>query len=238
MFNLGNVPDAGLLGGSLTGGDPAGAAWSLGVKLNNLLGVSDNLADDVDPDGAGPALSVQLQNAATATTGFELAIPLTQIGLPANPAAKVHVHLIAMLTGNDDYRSISNQLLPAGLGGGLPGFVVTSGPDVPTDLTNIDGNGKSYACMDITLGYCNEPLFDGNDDHFVDMSDFGLFQACYTGPALGTVSLSHACACFDWDTTGASDGDVSEADLEMFIRCFSGPSVLVDPGCADPQQPT
>jgi hypothetical protein len=230
--NLGYIPDAGLLGGPLTGGDPAGAEWFLGVNMSNLLGVNDNPADDVDPDGAGPLESPQVQIAQTATTGFELSIRLTQIGLPANPAVKTTLHLMTMLTGNGPFRDISNQILPAGLGGGIAPFLVTGDVDVPTDLTNIDGSGKSYHCMEITLGHCNQPRFDADGDGDVDQDDFGAFQACYTGP-VSLLELSSACQCFDLDLNGVSDGVISEADLQSFQRCAatSGPAIPADKSC-------
>lgn len=219
MLYMGSIPENALLGGPLTGGDPSGASWMVGANMTNLLGVNDNAA--ADP---------QTANALTATTGFELLIPRSQIGLPADIFGSSTIHLLAVVTGQNG--SISNQILPAGLGGGIPPFATD-----PTDFTNV--NGKSYHCLDATIGVCNIPRFDADGDKDVDQEDFGIFQRCYTGTTPGLVTT--ACACFDWDLA-ASDGFIDQADYGAFQRCLiggggihgSGPTIPADPNCDKP----
>jgi 6-phosphogluconolactonase (cycloisomerase 2 family) len=57
--------------------------------------------------------------------------------------------------------------------------------------------------------------FDGDGD--VDLSDFGQFQLCFTGP--GGSFDDPDCAAFDFD----DDGDVDLADFGQFQLVFTGP---------------
>jgi hypothetical protein len=229
---LGSIPDNALLGGPLTGGDPAGASWILGANMTNLAGVNDNPADD-STFPSGSSVSKQVQNARTATTGFELLIPRTQIGLPADPVGATTIHLLALLTGTGPFRDISNQILPAGLGGGIAPFLVTGPVDAPTDLTQVTVNGqvKSYQCLTVNLGLCNQPRFDADGDGDVDQEDFAVYQRCYTG--ITPNAVTNACRCFDWDLT-TSDGFIDLADYAAFQRCVSGPYVPANPTCDMP----
>lgn len=208
---LGAISDNALLGGPLTGGDPPGEAWVLGANMGNLAGVSDNPADD--PQAAA---------AATATTGFELLAPLSQIG---QPQIGSRIRAMALLTGNGDERSISNQILPAGLGGGVEPFGAG-----PTDLA-----AAGYHCLDISLGSCQMPRYDADGDHDVDMDDFGRFQLCWTGDAPGSPEYPAydpgQCACFDYGASGA-DGRIDSQDFASFVACASGSSVPADIHCA------
>lgn len=79
------------------------------------------------------------------------------------------------------------------------------------------------------------PVFDVNDDGYVDLTDFETaivgFQACHTGPAADASSfgmLPEECRCMDIDGNGAID----QADFARFQRCYS-PLQLADPTCDD-----
>jgi hypothetical protein len=65
--------------------------------------------------------------------------------------------------------------------------------------------------------------YDGD----VDQSDFGLFQACYSGN--GITQAEPACA----DALMDADVDVDQDDFAEFFNCMSGPNVLADLHCAD-----
>ncbi len=67
------------------------------------------------------------------------------------------------------------------------------------------------------------PDFDCDMD--VDADDFGAFEACSTGPAMGPP----AAGCERADLSG--DGDVDQEDFGLFQRCNSGAGVPADPGC-------
>jgi len=69
---------------------------------------------------------------------------------------------------------------------------------------------------------CDVPA-DLDDDHDVDVTDFGLFQACYNGP--GLPPAYGGCLAADFD----GDGDVDVADFAAFQACFNGVDVI--PAC-------
>jgi hypothetical protein len=60
---------------------------------------------------------------------------------------------------------------------------------------------------------------DFDDDHDVDLEDFGVFQACFSGD--GHAQTKTACAGARLD----NDNDVDAADLDLFQECFSGPGI-------------
>lgn len=68
---------------------------------------------------------------------------------------------------------------------------------------------------------------DMDRDGDVDLTDFGLFQACMTGT--GTPQNEPACALA---RLNAGD-DVDAADLAVFLGCLSGSRVPADPACAE-----
>ncbi|GMU20846.1 MAG: hypothetical protein AMXMBFR13_09420 [Phycisphaerae bacterium] len=76
---------------------------------------------------------------------------------------------------------------------------------------------------------CPTPFPDADADGDVDQSDFGKFQACFTGD--GLAHEPGLCQCFDRDNGGEGDGDVDEDDLTAFVNCVSGPDIPADPGC-------
>ncbi len=67
--------------------------------------------------------------------------------------------------------------------------------------------------------------FDGDFD--VDLTDFGFFQACYTGTTVPQTDPACAPALLDPDT------DVDLNDFGVFQGCMSGAGVTADLGCAD-----
>ncbi|GMV97712.1 MAG: hypothetical protein AMXMBFR83_20670 [Phycisphaerae bacterium] len=81
-----------------------------------------------------------------------------------------------------------------------------------------------------TVVECIDPFADMDEDGDVDHADYGAWQACYTGAVEGG-PLSPACKCFDRDLNGARDDKIDAADLESFLKCFSGPAVPADKDC-------
>jgi hypothetical protein len=63
------------------------------------------------------------------------------------------------------------------------------------------------------------PKGDCDNDGDVDLADFALFQACFSGPNRPPTSVT-GCAAVDLD----DDGDVDLADFGVFQRCFNGPN--------------
>lgn len=194
--------------GTLSGG-AASADWRFVINNNNILGVSGD--SGADPQDAG---------AATAISGFEMSIPLLEIGSPASGSS---VCVFAIITnGGSDW--LSNQVLPAGLGGGFANFDNTL-PDFAT---------LGYSCASIVLGTvsdCNNPRFDINGDTFVDMVDFAEFQRCWTGP-LPAGNILEGCECFDWNFA-ESDERINIEDFAVFQNCAKAAGVPADPTCDD-----
>ncbi|GMU23640.1 MAG: hypothetical protein AMXMBFR13_37180 [Phycisphaerae bacterium] len=86
------------------------------------------------------------------------------------------------------------------------------------------GKLNMLAAMDAAHALCAGDFdFDGD----VDQDDFGLFQACATGPQNGPPPRG----CDDRDLDG--DGDVDQSDFGFFQRCISGAGVAGEPGCAE-----
>jgi hypothetical protein len=67
---------------------------------------------------------------------------------------------------------------------------------------------------------------DADADTDVDLSDFLLFQACATGPA---IPYSPGCESKDFD----GDGNVDLADFGVFQRCYSGPNNPANLDCGN-----
>ncbi|HOW72502.1 MAG TPA: hypothetical protein PKY77_18030 [Phycisphaerae bacterium] len=88
---------------------------------------------------------------------------------------------------------------------------------------------------EVALTFCrNEPRFDTDRDGDVDHADFGIFQACLSGPANAFVANppfdGSACQCLDAD----GDRDADADDLAVFTRCYSGPTIPAFRGCDNP----
>lgn len=66
---------------------------------------------------------------------------------------------------------------------------------------------------------------DMDNDRDVDQTDFGLFQACFTGP--GASQDLPACAKARLD----ADPDVDQADFLLFQQCMTGADLPGDPNC-------
>jgi hypothetical protein len=64
-------------------------------------------------------------------------------------------------------------------------------------------------------------------DRDVDQADFGLFQACLSGP--GVPQANTACQ----DAKLDNDDDVDRDDIAIFRACLTGPGLPADPACAD-----
>jgi hypothetical protein len=67
---------------------------------------------------------------------------------------------------------------------------------------------------------------DMDHDGDVDQVDFGLFQACYSGPFVAQDLPACQQAKFDEDT------DVDLDDTTVFLDCFMGPGTYANPACA------
>lgn len=206
---------------AVNSGNGLPGVWQLVVNNTNVVGVNDRPGDDP----ANNPLNIQPSNAQTAATGFEISIPLYAVG---SPQVGTQVCLFAMVTSGDG-GWLSNQFLPAGIGGGQPNYA--DGTD------NLAAVG--YPCLSTYIGPpppgCPDPRYDADRDGDVDQLDFAAFQLCYTGSFGG---VGAGCGCFDWNpSTGQGDGDVDVEDWGLFELCASSPGIQADPACDDPPAP-
>lgn len=89
--------------------------------------------------------------------------------------------------------------------------------------------GDATVCGNNNLNcgdFCPDVYADTDYDGDVDMSDFGYFQNCMTGP--GWVTVPSDCLCLDRE----GDGDIDSDDLYFFTNCLSGPQTAGSPNCA------
>jgi len=103
------------------------------------------------------------------------------------------------------------------------------------DQTDSDGDGVGDACdacpntpPGVFVGPDGCPRVipcDFNHDGHVDQTDFGVFQACFTGANKPQNDPACAAAKLDGDT------DVDRDDLLLFLQCWSGPTLPADPDC-------
>ncbi len=104
------------------------------------------------------------------------------------------------------------------------------------DPNDADGDGVPDDCdqcpdtiagVSVDLFGCPTPALppDLDRDGDVDLADYGLLQACYSGA--GAPQNDPACQFARLDL----DSDVDAADADILITCMSGKNVPADPGC-------
>jgi hypothetical protein len=122
-----------------------------------------------------------------------------------------------MFEGSIRTREISGQTCAAFIGqNDVYGWVLSEVGDVFGSFeatTGEIGTPGSYNAPRCETS-CDGPDLDGDGD--VDLTDFGAFQLCYTGPG---GSLDAGCECADSD----SDNDIDLVDFADFQIAFTGP---------------
>ncbi|HOW71408.1 MAG TPA: EF-hand domain-containing protein [Phycisphaerae bacterium] len=110
---------------------------------------------------------------------------------------------------------------PAGTAFAQLVLVEVQGPPVDGGSVFLDDAFFSQLCG------MHDPVFDVNDDGFVDAQDLDAFVACYTGPAipLGD-TVAPDCKCLDRN----GDNAIDQQDFGLFQRCYSAVEA-VDPAC-------
>jgi hypothetical protein len=104
------------------------------------------------------------------------------------------------------------------------GYVVGSAGDTGNGAPPVVDMG-AYEFQGVSIP-CVPPDFDCDGD--VDLSDFGYFQACYTGP--GVPQLDPICQRAKLDDL---DDDVDLDDFGIMQSCMTGAGIPPDPDCAD-----
>lgn len=94
----------------------------------------------------------------------------------------------------------------------------------------LDGLSKGNIVYDFSTGSSYVLAITPTDfdrDGDVDMTDFGRFQACLSGPLLPQTVPGCRDARLD------SDADVDQADMTKFLQCLTGAGLRADPDCAN-----
>jgi hypothetical protein len=73
---------------------------------------------------------------------------------------------------------------------------------------------------------CNVPFGDTDADGDMDLTDYSVFQLCYTGSATGIPVDPAYCSCFDRN----GDQKIEQIDFNAFVACSSRDGVDVDTG--------
>lgn len=91
----------------------------------------------------------------------------------------------------------------------------------------VSGNaGNSPTLLPVTIVIRTVPPdLDGDED--VDQDDFGILQACFSGPFVPQTDPACQSARFDIDS------DVDTDDVAVFLRCMMGPNRIPSRDCAD-----
>jgi len=100
-------------------------------------------------------------------------------------------------------------------------------PDAGTYRCVVTAECGSVTSDEAVLSFDPPPVpgdFDG--DHDVDLEDFGVFQACLTGP----FEPVGGPPCDQADLN--ADGHVDATDRTIMVGCLSGADILGDPACA------
>jgi len=69
---------------------------------------------------------------------------------------------------------------------------------------------------------CNDPPLDSDGDTDIDLDDYAVFEACFTGPGVAYENGGgYPCECFDSDGS-PPHGDLDLVDFAAFQRAFTG----------------
>jgi hypothetical protein len=106
------------------------------------------------------------------------------------------------------------------------------------DVCDDDGDNDGVAdaddaCPDTPAGQvvasngCPTPRADLDRDGDVDLTDFGTFQLCFSGPGVAQTDPECEVALLD------GDDDVDRDDFTVFQNCMSGPGIPADLSCEE-----
>ncbi|MFN0134917.1 MAG: hypothetical protein ACKVS9_02240 [Phycisphaerae bacterium] len=196
--------------GIMTAGDAtaSGSAGTLGSFLSTgstgILAAADNSGNQ-GVDGAFPS-GPWTTDPATATTGFEFAIPLSLLGVSDGD----EICLLAIVSGDNGYKS--NQLLPAPADASLTEFNNLGSVADFSDFNNLVGN--QYLCYTLASAGCPGgnacDSGDVNSDCVVNLTDLATLLANF-GIASGATRAQG-------DLSG--DGAVLLNDLAQLLSVF------------------
>ena len=201
--------------GLITAGDPTASGptpGTLGSFLSSadlgILAAADN-SNTAGVEGGFPP-GIAQSDPASATTGFELAIPLSLMNVSAGDT----ICMLALVSSPNGY--ISNQLLPTDNDPNRATFDNLGFP--PHDLGNPTvAAGDQFACYTIQAGGgCPQPGCEGADiappggDCVIDLADLSTLLSNFGTPSGATFDQG--------DLDG--DGDVDLSDLSTMLQAF------------------
>jgi len=135
------------------------------------------------------------------------------------------------ISSDSDWLDVSP---PVGTSSGEPDTVVVSydisqlPPDLHVGVITVSSDSALNSPQTITVHLTLKGIpGDMDNDGDVDQTDFGWFQACFTGP--GTSQNDRACRWARLD----EDEDVDADDFGIFQTCMSGVDMPADPTCAN-----
>ena len=96
-----------------------------------------------------------------------------------------------------------------------------------TEQIEVSGGAAFSFDVELNAAFCGDWIrADFDEDCDVDADDFGMFQACHSGPSL---ARDPGCGREDFD----GDNDVDASDFGKFQICITGPNVVGNPDCAN-----
>jgi hypothetical protein len=128
------------------------------------------------------------------------------------------------VTGYKVYRNggqVGTSTTTSYIDGGLTGNTTYS-----YTVSAYDAAGNNSAQSSPPATATTVPPGDFDKDGDVDQEDFGYLQACLDG-----LEEPHVAGCQDADLN--HDTFVEQRDFNLFLQCFSGPGVPVEPDCAN-----
>lgn len=199
------------IAGLMTSGDPtaSGSSGTLGTFLSSgstgILGAADNS----NVDGVEGGNGLWTVDPATATTGFEFAIPLALLGVGVDDS----VCMMAMVSGDNGW--MSNQFLPTD----TAASTLSNLERPPYNFNEPNGmTGDQFICYTIVAGGgCPNPgceLADINGSCTVDLGDLAILLSNF-----GTLSGA-TFADGDIEPPAGPDGDVDLGDLSLMLANF------------------
>lgn len=202
------------IAGMMTSGDPvaSGSPGTLGDFLSTgtlgILGASDN-SNALGVEGASPPM--ESASAATATKGFEFAIPLSLLGVSEDD----EICVFAIVSSENGY--FSNEMLPTDNDPNRPTF---DNLGFNHDLSSASvAAGSQYVCYTIAAPGCPNPGCETSDieppggDCDVDIVDLATLLSHYGTPSGATKADG------DIEPPGG-DGDVDIVDLSTMLSDF------------------
>ena len=167
-----------------------------------------------DSSNTAGVTSSSAAGAATATTGFEMRIPLAQFGIPTGGCQQI----LVAATIIDTSGNFSNQWLP-GLGAGQPN------PGTTPDMRTIPGDQfvaivlPAPADLTTTGAGVGDPGY-GFPDGAITAADINFFVNAYVAADLAVADVTTIGAGAGDPGYGVPDGAITAADIQFYVNLW------------------